>query len=212
MHRGVVMFTSSLSVLTAIRSSSDRNELWASLFALAGWYARTALGLTRRYASQAQEDCLHQAVYQALDSIHRYRHGFRGETEGEARAWVRMIVANAAKKEARRQAVLQSRFVWHDPDDLIRISDRCRVVSEPQMLREEAISILEARVGNRGWREMWLLYNDPDRRLSVEQISALTGRTVGTVRVTLSRVRTAIGGEFSSAVPGRRRIRTSHAA
>ena len=60
------------------------------------------------------------------------------------------------------------------------------------MARDESLEHLCRCVPNPVWRRTWELYNDPGRWLSHEAVAAITGRTVGTVRVILSRVRRAI--------------------
>ena len=92
-----------IPVLSTLIDPFERNEVWARLYPLASEMVRVALKLGPMDAlAPDQQDLVLEAIYAALGNVVRYRAGFRGQTEGEARGWLWMVCRNAAWRQARR--------------------------------------------------------------------------------------------------------------
>jgi DNA-directed RNA polymerase specialized sigma24 family protein len=63
---------------------------------------------------------------------------------------------------------------------------------ESPVARTLAMEHLSAVVPSPEWRRIWLLRNDPEKRLSHEEVALLTGYTPGSVAAILSKVRRRI--------------------
>jgi DNA-directed RNA polymerase specialized sigma24 family protein len=144
------------------------------------------------------EDVVQEAALQATENVVRYRRGFRGATEGEARAWLRVVARNAARTRVRREGRRRRMEVAVDPTELNVHADAVSPGDAPgsSLSAEGAMRLLEFLVPNDDWRAIWLLHNDPRWRLDIPELARHFDRTPGTVAVTLSRVRKAIAMAF----------------
>lgn len=184
-----------IPVLPTLVDPFEPHELWARLYPLGQEMVRVALKLgPLATLAPEKQDIVVEAVYAALGNVVRYRSGFRGQTEGEARGWFWMVCRNAARRRARRHA----RHVPTETADLDELLDEqaCALWESP-ITAGAALAIVERTVPNEDWRRIWWLHNHPDVALSHDEIAAATGRTRGSVEVTLSRVRRALEREMN---------------
>jgi RNA polymerase sigma factor (sigma-70 family) len=175
------------------------SDIRAALFHRVRAGVAAALGYRTAHAVPPdREDIVQEATLAALRNVVAYRHNFRGDTEASAAAWLRVLTRNVARTQIRRDSRRRSRIVTCDPGELELLArPRHPGEEEPTLSREEAHALLERVVPNGTWREMWLLYHDPARRHSHEELARRYGRTPGTVAVTLSHVRRAIAGALA---------------
>ena len=187
-------------VLSVLSGPADAGEIWARLYSPVSGMVGAAIGSGRACRSDPRlEDLVAEATYAALTNVCRYRHGFRGTSEGEARAWLLAVSRNAARREARRQARWWERHVTADQASLEALSDVQRRESPDALSPDEARALLARALPSPALRRLWLLRNRPGAPLSCAQIAALTGRTSGSVAVSLSRARRAIRRELLAA-------------
>lgn len=129
---------------------------------------------------------LQTAAHDALLAVIRYRDGFRGDARGST--WLYTVVRHealrVARRESRRGAV--EICVGEEGEHLLHEARATAATPDATLIGWE---LLRELVPNRDWRKLWLLYNDPDQRMSHEELARASGRTVGSVAVTLSRVR-----------------------
>ena len=186
------MSFSEIPVHAILTSSSDTPDMW-SLYPLIEEMARVSLGLRKSGPLRPEEmDRVVEGAYSAVANVTRYRDGFRGVTESEARAWLWKVTRNAAVRAAVRNGRRRRLEAVTDPEVLGRIQDRERSESCRAGVARDALNLLETAIPNESWRELWLLHNLPDAPLDHESLAARIGRTPGSVAVTLSRVRQAI--------------------
>lgn len=185
-----------IPVLATLVNSLGRNEAWARLYPLASEMVRVALKLgPMANLHPENQDLVVEAVYAALGNVERYRAGFRGQTEGEARGWLWMVCRNAAWRQARR-ARRQAQDIPTEAADLEELlNEQAGTTPDLPITPGAARRIVERAIPNADWRHIWFLYNDPDAALNHDQIAAATNRTRGSVEVTLSRVRRALERE-----------------
>lgn len=181
------------SVLQAVTTVSDPRLLWSRLFPLVDEMVRVALRFPREGRLHPdREDLVAESAYAALRNITRYRSGFHGGCEREARAWLWAVCRNAARREAGRQGRRLRPLVVTDPVALALTIDRA-VRHRPEDgadLRDP--DLLARLIPNPVWRRIWLLHNRPGEALSCEEIAAVTGYRPGSVEVLLSRARALI--------------------
>jgi DNA-directed RNA polymerase specialized sigma24 family protein len=145
------------------------------------------------------------AANDALLAIVRHRRGFRGDCR--ASTWLYVVARRAALRAVgreQRQARRELRWAG-DPAGIgpgARQLELAAAASEGPGPGAALVAreLLQELVPNPTWRRIWLLYNDPELRLSHAEIAARTGRTPGTIAVTLSRVRALI--EAAGLEPG----------
>lgn len=126
------------------------------------------------------------AAHDALLAVARHRRRFRGE--GSASSWLFTIVRREALRAAGREYRRSAHERTIDEFAFEHAAMACATCDEP-LAALVGRQTFERAVTNPVWREIWLLYNDPELRLSPEEIGARTNRSPGTVAVTLSRVR-----------------------
>ena len=165
-------------IARALATVNDE-ELTRDLFTDALRIARSVIGSHDPHLSLT-------AAHDALLAVIRHRHRFRGE--GSASTWLFTIVRREALRVVGRERRRSAHENTMDERTFEHATMECATWDEPvaALLGRE---IFERAVTNPVWREIWLLYNDPDLRLSHEEIAARTNRSPGTVAVTLSRVR-----------------------
>ena len=188
------MLTNETPVLESLTRLDGISAVWEILYPTVRRMIRQVLRLRPEDAlSDDEKDLLAEATYRALTAVCRYRSGFRGGTEGEARAWLRSVCRTAAWRQAKQGRACRVRLVATDPERVEALAEGRNARSAPDaMTAREAKEILSEAVPNAAWREMWLLWNRPGEALDYEEIASRTGRTAASVAVTLSRVRKAI--------------------
>lgn len=135
-------------------------------------------------------DLIETAAGDAILAICRHRNSFRGRAK--ASTWVYTIARRAALRCARREATYRARILsWNDEIDRGEL-DEGRALLPCPLSTQEAVETLEQAVPNPDWRQIWLLWNDPEVKRSRAEIASLKGYTAGSVGVILSRVRAQI--------------------
>ena len=180
----------------------DRDAIWLALYPDVQRMIRITLRLGPPAAlSPDDEDLLFEATYRALDSVCRYRTGFRGNTEREAYGWLWTVCRNAARRQAGKHRARRDRQVACDADLLEALADRDAVAgADPSLTPAEARAVLDRAVPNPEWRRLWSLRHRAGAPLDCREIAQVTGRTPGSVAVTLSRIRNAIRRELAAAL------------
>ncbi len=187
-------------VLTALTCPGDAAGIWAALYRPVTGMVRGALGVARAGKLDAHdEDLVAEATYAALTNACRYRHGFRGASEGEARAWLRTVSRNALRRVARRHARWRTTHTVTDPATLESLGDERLHESPPDWSRREAWALIARALPTPALRRLWLMSEEPGGACDCAEIAARTGRTPGSVAVSLSRARTAIRRELVAA-------------
>jgi RNA polymerase sigma factor (sigma-70 family) len=166
-----------------LRSAPD-DDLARNLHADAEGIVRSVLGARDPHLIQT-------AVNDALLAVVRYRRGFRGDCR--ASTWLYVVARREALRVIAREARRARNELSIDGAQLNRLTADATSDAHPGSALD-ARDLLDELVPNPAWRYIWLLYNDPRLRLSHAEIAARTGRTPGTIAVTLSRVRALIDG------------------
>ncbi len=166
-----------------LRIAAD-DELANALYADAEGIVRSVLGARDPHLIQT-------AVDDALLAVLRYRRGFRGDSR--ASTWLYVV----ARREALRIVTRETRRAQYELSLDGASFDQLPALESSDSHPAAALTgleLLNELVPNPTWRQIWLLYNDPCQRMSHAEIAACTGRTAGTIAVTLSRVRALIEG------------------
>ncbi len=196
------MPNSRITLLECLTGSLDHSSIRAALYPEVQDMVRIALRLGPAASlSPDDEDLIAEATYRILDSVCRYRRTFRGRTGKQAYAWLWVVCRRASVREAKRRQVRRRRQVVCEPDVVQALADRGPSARPaPPLLRSEALKLLARAVPNHLWRRMWHLHNRPGFARDCEEIARITGRTPGSVAVTLSRIRSAIRSEMAAAL------------
>lgn len=141
-------------IARALATVNDE-ELVRELFTDALRIARSVIGSDDPHLSLT-------AAHDALLAVVRHRHRFRGE--GSASTWLFTIVRREALRvvgRERRRSVHESTM---DECTFEHAAMKCAAWNEPvaALVGRQAF---EHAVTNPVWREIWLLYNDPELRL-----------------------------------------------
>jgi DNA-directed RNA polymerase specialized sigma24 family protein len=135
-------------------------------------------------------DLIETAAGDAVLAVCRHRDDFRGRAK--ASTWIYAITRRAALHCARREAAYRARTLsWNEESDR-ELLDEGRAPLPCPLSAREALEALERAVPNPDWRQIWLLWNDPETKRSHAEIASLKGYTAGSVGVILSRVRAQI--------------------
>lgn len=194
------MYDDVTPVLPVLLGADDPLAVWAALYLPVTGMVRSVLGVPHSgRLDPSREDLTAEATYAALTNVCRYRRGFRGASEGEARAWLRAVARNALHRVARRHARWRSFHTLVDAASLEGHVDRDRQDAPPDWSRCEAWTLITQALPAPALRRLWLLSEQPGRAMSCAEIAALTGRTPGSVAVSLSRARAAIRRELAAA-------------
>jgi len=189
-------------LLPVLTGSAGPGELWTALHDPVIRMVGDALGPGR--PGPGREDLVAEATYTTLTNVTRYRQGFRGTSEGEARAWLRTVSRNALRRAARRDARWRKRHVFAEPAVIEALADRASGEAPVPGCRPEAWDLLVRAIPNPALRRLWLLHNRPGNLLTCTEIAAQTGRTPGSVAVSLSRARAAIRRELGETAERRK--------
>lgn len=161
-----------------LRSASD-DHLVREIYADAEAIAHSVIG-------PRDPHLVLSAAHDALLAVLRNRHGFRGDARGST--WLYTVVRREAVRSARRESRRRAVELCLDENSYDR-AIASHFEPPDSGARLVAMEVLEECVLNGDWREIWLRYNDPTTRPSHDEVAAEFGRSVGTVAVTLSRVR-----------------------
>lgn len=187
-------------VLPVLTGPGNSTDIWTALYIPVTGMVRGALGVARiGRLDPNREDLVAEATYAALTNVCRYRSGFRGASEGEARAWLRTVSRNALRRVAGRHARWRTFHTLADPHALESLGDRRLQETPPVWSRREAWALIVRALPSPALRDLWLLSERPGRARSSAEIATLTGRTPGSVAVSLSRARSAIRRELAAA-------------
>lgn len=146
-------------------------------------------------------DLIETAAGDAILAVCRHRAGFRGHAR--ASTWIHTITRRAAIRCARRDAAYRGRLrSWGERTDL-GPPDWSSALAQHPLTAREAIEILEEAVPNPAWRQLWLMWNEPEATRSHAEIASLNGYTPGSVAVILSHVRARIRAAHARALADR---------
>lgn len=145
-------------------------------------------GMVCRAVGSLDRDLVTTATTEAVLAICRHTGSFRGEAK--ATTWVYRIARREAIRRARREKAHRAAC---GPDGAEPAPDR-RAGHPANLSRDEALAALGLHVPNPDWRLIWLLWNEPGRLRTHEDVAALTGYTPGSIAVVLSRVRRRLNG------------------
>ncbi|MBM3320841.1 MAG: sigma-70 family RNA polymerase sigma factor [Candidatus Eisenbacteria bacterium] len=167
--------------LAELIRSGEEEEVARRLLPIARKMARAVLGL-------ADPDLVATAANDAV--LAACRNGRRFEGRSRATTWLYAITRRAALRCMSKENGWKS---WEEigGNGNPAASHALASATSP-IARTLAQEHLCTAVPNEEWRRIWLLRNDPKKRLSQEEVARLTGYTPGSVAAILSKVRKRI--------------------